>query len=268
MGKKGNQVINLSSDDFKKKSFKTAPAGTYFAKLTAKSALKEMSGGTGINVQCVITKGPHKGVNIFDNIGPNVKWKIAQLCVALGIKKTKFTMAELLKLIKGGELRVIVRVKLYNGAKKNEVVQYLPLTATKDEDTADDLNDVDDDDEDDDEEESDDESDDDDEEDEEDEDEEDEDEDEDDEDDADEDGDEEDEDDDEDDDEDEEDDEEDEDDDVDEDEDEDEDEDDEDDEEEEEEAPAPKKRAPAKKAAAKKTPAKRAPAAKKTARKR
>lgn len=130
---KGNTVINLTKDDFKKKSFKTAPGGTYFIKISAKSELKEMNGGTGINLAGTITKGPHKGVNFFDNIGPNVKWKFAQLFVALGIKKTKLTIAEILKLIKGGELRAILRERTWEGKKRNEVVQYLPLTVSKDE---------------------------------------------------------------------------------------------------------------------------------------
>lgn len=136
MAKKGNQTINLTKDDFKRKSFKTVPGGTYFVKITPKSALKEMKGGTGINIAAIVTKGKdksHRGVTFFDNIGPDVKWKIAQLVSGLGITKTKFTMAELLKLIKGGELRAILREKSFEGKKRNEVVQWLPLTVTKDE---------------------------------------------------------------------------------------------------------------------------------------
>lgn len=136
MAGKKNQVINLTKDDFKRKSFKTVPGGTYFIKITPKTALKAMKGGEGINVAGIVTKGKekkHKGVTFFDNIGPDVKWKIAQLVGGLKIKKTKFTMAELLKLIKGGELRAILREKTFEGKKRNEVVQYLPLTVSKDE---------------------------------------------------------------------------------------------------------------------------------------
>ena len=157
MGKK-NEVISLTKDDFKKKSFKTAPGGTYFVKVNPKSKLKEMSGGTGLNIEGTITKGPHKGVNFFDNVGPNVKWKIAQIVSGLKITKTKFTMAELLKMIKGGELRAILREKTFEGKKRNEVVQWLPLTVSKDEPKP--ATDDDEDEEDDDEEESDDDEDD------------------------------------------------------------------------------------------------------------
>lgn len=134
MAKGGNQVISITPKDRERKSFKTAPSGTYFIRISKKSALKEMSGGTGANLQLTITKGPHKGINIFDNIAAHVTWKIGQLLAALGIKKNKFTMAELLKMVKDKELRAVVRVGRFEGKKRNEISQYLPLAAQPDED--------------------------------------------------------------------------------------------------------------------------------------
>ena len=135
---KGRDVIRLTDDDYKTRKFKTAPGGTYNAKISSKSCIKSGQNGNLLNVMVTITKGPHKGVNIFDNIAPHVGWKIAQLLRALGIKKTgDLTLQALLKLIVGKELRVVISEGKYNDKPQNKVTQYLPFgkeTAAEEDD--------------------------------------------------------------------------------------------------------------------------------------
>lgn len=139
---KKTDVIKLTDDDFKGKSFKVAPAGKYQAKFNSKSKIKPGKNGNILNTIITITKGEHKGVNIFDNIAPHVGWKIAQLLKSLGIKKMpkKLTLQQLLDMLKkhGKDIRAIIKVEMYQGKKQNKVVQYLPLTSGDDEDEDDD----------------------------------------------------------------------------------------------------------------------------------
>ena len=126
-------VINLNKEDFESKNFKAIPAGTYFFKISPKSSIKPGTKGNNLNVQATVTKGEHKGANVFDTIAPSVGWKVAQLLNALGIKKMTLTLQELLKLVMGKDLRAIVRVEKYQGKKQNKVVQWLPLEVAEDE---------------------------------------------------------------------------------------------------------------------------------------
>lgn len=139
-GSSGDDVIKLNKDDYKQKSFPTAPGGKYKVQITTKSAIKPgRKGGNQLAVHAVITKGPYaKKVSFFDNIAPTVGWKIAQLLHALGVKKMQITLKELLKLIKGKELRAILREETFEGKKRNKVVQWLPLDVTKKEKEEDD----------------------------------------------------------------------------------------------------------------------------------
>lgn len=143
MATKKTDVIKLTEKDFKGKSFKVAPSGKYIVKFNAKTAIKAGRNGNLLNVMITITKGEHKGVNIFDNIAPHVGWKIAQLLKAMGIKKVpkKLTLQELLKMVKkyAKDLRAIVKVEMYQGKKQNKVVQYLPLASDDDEGDDDDI---------------------------------------------------------------------------------------------------------------------------------
>jgi DNA-directed RNA polymerase delta subunit len=144
--KKSRDVIALTDDDYKGKKFKTAPGGEYEVKVSAKTAVAKGTQGNVAKVQIVITKGKHKSTIIFDNIAPHVGWKVAQLLKALGIKKTKLTLEEFVKLIKNKELRAIIKEEVYNKKKQNKIVQYLPLEADEDEEELnDDLDDEDDD---------------------------------------------------------------------------------------------------------------------------
>jgi hypothetical protein len=131
MGKNA-AVISLTEDDYKQKSFKTAPAGTYTFKISKqKTAIKD---GKAVKVYAVITKGPHKGTGVFDHIAAHVGWKIAQLLHALGIKKMTITLQEFAKLIGDKELRAIIREEKFEGKTRNKIVQWLPLEASDDED--------------------------------------------------------------------------------------------------------------------------------------
>lgn len=136
-GKSGGDVIKLTEADYKKKTFKTAPGGTYFMRFTKKSTIKPGNDGNVLNVHGSISRGPHKGVTFFDNIAPHVGWKIAQLLAALGVKKMSLTLQALLKLVKehGDEIRVQLREKKWSGKRQNAVVMYLPVKGkTDDED--------------------------------------------------------------------------------------------------------------------------------------
>ena len=119
--------VSLTDDDFKAKSFKTAPAGKYTFKISAASKVKPGSTSNILQVVLSIVKGDHKGVNVFDNIAAHVGWKVAQLMLALGIKKKTITLQTLLKLITGKTVQAVIATGEYNGKKQNKVVQYLPL---------------------------------------------------------------------------------------------------------------------------------------------
>lgn len=148
--------LKLTANDFKRKSFKTAPGGTYFVKITKdKTEIQKKPKGKALNVHGVIIKGSSKKISFFDNISAHVGWKIAQLLLALGIKKPKkgMTLEDVLKLAVGKELRAQLRETTYQGKKKNEVVTWLPLKKSKDEDDDEDVEDQDDEDSDEDEDE-------------------------------------------------------------------------------------------------------------------
>lgn len=158
----GGDVITLTGEDFKSKSFKTAPGGTYVAKVVKGKDTKITPGKNGKNmakVKMIITKGEHKGVTFFENFFTHVAWKIGQALAAVGqTKKLKLTLKELIDiLIAAGEFRVILREKKFEGKKRNEVVQFLPLKKTVEEDDDEDDEDEDESDDDDDTEDSDDE---------------------------------------------------------------------------------------------------------------
>lgn len=149
MAKKGNEVINLSKDDFEGVNRKTAPGGTYFVRIEKKGPKKtEVRAGNNGNVASIrasITKGPHKGVTFFDSIAPHVGWKVAQLLAALGkTKKMKLTLQDLVDLAAGQELRVILREGKWENKKRNEVVQWLPLKPGANEEADDDADEDDD----------------------------------------------------------------------------------------------------------------------------
>lgn len=135
---KGSDVIKLTKDDFKRKTFKTAPGGTYTVRLTKKTVIAPGTDGNVLKVHGQVSRGNHKGVTFFDNIAPHVGWKIAQLLTALGVKKMQLTLQALLKLVKehGEEIRVQLREKKFEGKRRNEVVMYLPpgKGSTDDED--------------------------------------------------------------------------------------------------------------------------------------
>jgi hypothetical protein len=139
MAKNKGDVVVLTDDDFKTKKFKTAPGGKYVLTI-AKSKSKIKPGNSGNNLQLVLTisKGPHKKVNIFDHISPNVGWKIAQILKALGKKKVKkITLQELLKMLEGKDIGAVVKVTQWNGQPQNKIVQYLPVKDIKDDDDED-----------------------------------------------------------------------------------------------------------------------------------
>jgi hypothetical protein len=147
-----NEVIQLKEEDFKVRKFTAAPAGTYTFLITKKSKIKRFkSGGRGLELQLKIVadgKGKKTKVTgtVFDNILVTVTWKVGQLLAALKIKKLKITLEELLKLVTGKKLRALVRIERFEGKNRNKVVQYLPLTPSKDEDVSEDDNDADEDD--------------------------------------------------------------------------------------------------------------------------
>lgn len=141
--------FNLSDEDFKRKSFKTAPGGIYYARITTKSKIKPgKEGGETIQVHAKIVKGPHKGVTFFDNIAMHVSWKVGQLLNAIGKKVKKGTAQLLLKIIANKDVRVQLREETWNGRKQNKVVTWLPLkgpvTASAVEDDEDETEDADD----------------------------------------------------------------------------------------------------------------------------
>lgn len=146
---RSTHVVNLTDDDYKGATFKVAPAGKYTVSITNKSKVgKAGSGGAKIVVHGKISKGEHKGVTFFDHIAASVTWKVAQLLMALGIKKKKITLEEILKLAVGKELRAVLKVEKYEGKKNNKVVQWLPLVAAEGEDDDDEDDDLDDEDDD------------------------------------------------------------------------------------------------------------------------
>lgn len=143
----GSDVIRLSKADYETKSFKTAPSGTYHVQVSAKSCIKQGSNGNLLNVQVTIAKGPHKGVNIFDNIAPHVIWKIAQLLTAVGVPKVgELTLQRVLRMVSGKDLRAVVSEGSYNDKPQNKITQYLPLEQSASDDAPDDADDDDDDD--------------------------------------------------------------------------------------------------------------------------
>lgn len=131
--------VNLGKDDYKRKSFKTAPGGTYAVQITVQTKIKKNAAGDGnnLNVHAKITKGPHKGITFFDNIAPHVGWKVAQLLAAIGKKITgKTTLQKIAKLVAGKAVRALLKEETFNGKKQNKVVQWLPpkSAAVDDED--------------------------------------------------------------------------------------------------------------------------------------
>jgi len=129
---RGKDTYSLTKDDLEG-SFKHAPAGKYFIRFTKDSKVTRNKKGDGnvAKLKIVITKGEHKGITFFDNIATHVGWKIGQILAALKIKgKMKGTLAELVKLVTNQECRATLRVKKFEGKKRNEVVQYLPLKVT------------------------------------------------------------------------------------------------------------------------------------------
>lgn len=136
MGKKDS--FSITKEDMEG-GFKHAPGGTYFIRFTKDSKVTKNRKGDGniAKLKVVITKGEHKGVSTFDNIAAHVGWKIGQILAALGIKsKMKGTLQELVKLVTNQECRATLKVTKYEGKKRNEVVQYLPLKATAAESAA------------------------------------------------------------------------------------------------------------------------------------
>ena len=132
-------AINLNEKDFIRKSFKAAPPGTYTVKITNKTKIEpSRAGGNMLKIHAKIVSGPNKGISFFDNIVPHVGWKVAQVLAALGVKKMSLTLQQLLKMVLDADLRVILRVKKWDGKDRNEVVQWLPLKATKAEEVDDD----------------------------------------------------------------------------------------------------------------------------------
>lgn len=129
-----NDVINMTKESYKRKTFKTAPGGIYAIRITRKSKIRSGPKGNYMELHIVITKGEHKKVTLFDNVSPKVDWKVAQLLAALGIKKFTLTLAQLLKLVTDKELRASLRETKFNDRPKNEVIQFLPAKAADDED--------------------------------------------------------------------------------------------------------------------------------------
>src|SRR5688500_2881164 len=137
-GKSKGDSLKLTREDKEQKSFPTAPGGTYYLKFvkqhTKVAPGKKEGAGNNLNVCVQISRGEHKGINIFDHIAPHVGWKIAQLLAA--IKKTKMnegTLQEIEKILHAykDEIRAVIKKTTYDGRPKNEVVQYLPLAGGK-----------------------------------------------------------------------------------------------------------------------------------------
>lgn len=139
--------FKISKEDMEG-GFKTAPGGTYKARITNKSKIKpsKKGGGNNLEVHAVITKGPHKGISFFDTIAPHVGWKLAQIISAVGLKMKSGTLQKLLKKIVNQDVRVILREEEFEGRRKNKVVQWLPVH--QEEPDLDDLDDEDEDEED------------------------------------------------------------------------------------------------------------------------
>jgi hypothetical protein len=139
--------LKLTDEDFKRKSFKTAPAGTYDLRGSKKETkIKPGNKGHDIAQLCwTITKGPHKGVNIFDNVDPEVGWKVGQTLAALGYtpKTAKGkTLEDIVDEVSAGaEAKGIVRVRRFEGKKRNEIAQLLPKGAKIEEDDVEDIDD-------------------------------------------------------------------------------------------------------------------------------
>jgi hypothetical protein len=132
---KGRNVVNLSDDDYKGATFKVAPAGKYEVTVTPKTKVgKSKSGGAKIEIHAKIAKGEHKGISFFDHVAASVTWKVAQVLLALGVKKKSITLEEIVKLLIGTNLRAVLMVDKYEGKKNNKVVQWLPLKAADDDD--------------------------------------------------------------------------------------------------------------------------------------
>jgi cobalamin biosynthesis protein CobT len=142
---KGRNVVNLSDDDYKGATFKVAPAGKYEVTVTPKTKVgKSKSGGAKIEIHAKIAKGEHKGISFFDHVAASVTWKVAQVLLALGVKKKSITLEEIVKLLIGTNLRAVLMVDKYEGKKNNKVVQWLPLKAADDDDGDDEEDDDDD----------------------------------------------------------------------------------------------------------------------------
>jgi hypothetical protein len=145
-------VIRLTDDDFKAKSFKVAPGGRYQFK--PKKADTKIKPGTESNIfqaAMTISSGPHKGIEVFDNIAAHVGWKIAQLLLALGIPKKKvkkgLTLQDVMKLFLAskGFGAVIKKQVTEEFGKQNKVIQYLPPGASASDDEDEDIDESDDD---------------------------------------------------------------------------------------------------------------------------
>lgn len=130
-----NIKMTLGKEDYESSGGRrTAPAGIYVFRVHKDSKAKDMTSGRGAEVRLEII-GPAKakklrGIFVFDNIGPNATFKVAQILAALGKKKAEITFPDgLLKLIKGEEIRAAIRVKNDEEyGKQNKVDQYLPAS--------------------------------------------------------------------------------------------------------------------------------------------
>lgn len=134
-------VVRLKDEDYKSKSFKTAPSGRYtFTINKAQSKIVPGNESNVLRTVLTVSKGTHKGVNVFDNIAAHVGWKIAQLLLALGytqkkLSKMKLTLPEVLKMIAGKSIDAVIKVRdSEDFGKQNKVVQYLPPGAKLEDD--------------------------------------------------------------------------------------------------------------------------------------
>lgn len=133
---RAKDVLTFDKDDLE--GGKHAPSGKYHVKILAKSAVEPNKAGDGNNlvVFAEISRGKHKGVKFRDYLSANAKWKLVQLMHAIGLKVKagmKITLQDILKALKGKELRAMLMVDTYNDRKQNKPSAWLPLEAAEDE---------------------------------------------------------------------------------------------------------------------------------------